>query len=126
MTATDELRGYALSVRNVALRTTSLCHEARRDLLDSAVRMEQAADTIESLRDRLQPVPAELDCIEDKSRWYELFGTPERAARTLADLQTCSLGFDLECDECAVYSLCQSGARNDRDALLEWLRSDEE
>lgn len=50
----DELRGYALSVRNVALRTTSLCHEARRDLLDSAVRMEQAADTIISLRDRLQ------------------------------------------------------------------------
>jgi hypothetical protein len=47
MTATDELRGYALSVRNIALRTTSLCHEARRDLLDSAVRMEQAADTIE-------------------------------------------------------------------------------
>lgn len=52
----DELRGYALSVRNVALRTTSLCHEARRDLLDSAVRMEQAADTIESLRDRLQDI----------------------------------------------------------------------
>ena len=58
------------------------------------------------------------------SRWHELFGTPERAARTLADLQTCSLGFDFECDECAVYSLCQSGARNDRDALLEWLRGD--
>lgn len=58
------------------------------------------------------------------SRHAELFGTPERAARTLADLQTCSLGFDLECDECAVYSLCQSGARNDRDALLEWLRGD--
>lgn len=50
----DELRGYALSVRNIALRTTNLCHEARRDLLDSAARMEQAADTITSLRDRLQ------------------------------------------------------------------------
>lgn len=58
------------------------------------------------------------------SRYSELFGTLERAARTLADLQTCSLGFDLECDECAVYSLCKSGARNDRDALLEWLRGD--
>lgn len=56
----------------------------------------------------------------------KLFGTPEKAARTLADLQTCSLGFDLECDECAVYSLCRSGARNDRDALLEWLRGESE
>lgn len=56
----DELRGYALSVRNVALRTTSLCHEARRDLLDSAVRMEQAADTIISLRDRLQESECEV------------------------------------------------------------------
>lgn len=71
-------------------------------------------------------IPAELDYIEDNSRYAELFGTPERAARTLADLQTCSLGFDLECDECAVYSLCQSGARNDCDALLEWLRGDAE
>lgn len=53
-----------------------------------------------------------------------LFGTPERAARTIADLQTCSLGFDIECDECAVCSLCQSGARNDRAALVEWLRGD--
>lgn len=60
------------------------------------------------------------------TRYERMFGTPERAARTLADLQTCSLGFDLECDECAVYSLCQSGARNDRDALLEWLRGDAE
>lgn len=59
-----------------------------------------------------------------KSRYSELFGTPERAARTLADLQTCSLGFDIECDECAVCSLCQSGARNDRAALVEWLRGE--
>ena len=59
-----------------------------------------------------------------ESNYSRLFGTPERAAQTLADLQTCSLGFDLECDECAVYSLCKSGARNDRDALLEWLRGD--
>lgn len=58
------------------------------------------------------------------TRWHDLFGTPERAARTLADLQTCSLGFDLECDECAVCSLCQSDARNDRDALLGWLRGE--
>lgn len=113
---TDELRGYALSVRNVALRTTSLCHEARRDLLDSAVRMEQAADTIESLMDRLQPVPAELDCIEDKSRWFQLFGTPERAARTLSAM--CA---EIEsCDHCEMKRTV--GGCGSYDALLEWLR----
>lgn len=39
-----------------------------------------------------------------KSRWYELFGTPEKAARTLAEDYT-------DCDY---------------DALLEWLRGDAE
>lgn len=66
----------------------------------------------------------EYKAVGEHSRWHDLFGTPERAVRTLADLQTCSLGFDLECDECAVYSLCKSGARNDRDALLGWLGGD--
>jgi hypothetical protein len=82
--------------------------------------MREAADTIECLRDRLQLVPAELDCIEDKSRWYELFGTPERAARTLengtplcgwCDTQTC----DKRGGECSLL---------DYDVLLEWLRGD--
>ena len=66
----DELRGYALSVRNVALRTTSLCHEARRDLLDSAVRMEQAADTIISLRDRLQDAELGRGTCKNKAPRY--------------------------------------------------------
>ena len=50
----DELRGYALSVQNTAINATNLDNGARMDLLDSAWRMNKAADTIESLLDRLQ------------------------------------------------------------------------
>ena len=90
---------------------------------DAVERMREAAYTIESLLDRLQPVPAELDYVEDKSRWHELFGTPERAARTTYDMHECSLGMPIECDDCAAKPICASGA-NDYDALLEWLRGD--
>ena len=61
-------------------------------------------------------VPVKLDFAEDKSRYAKLFGTPERAARTLAD----------NCDD---YNLC-GGCSADceshdcYDALLEWLRGE--
>lgn len=57
-----------------------------------------------------------------ESRWHKLFGTPERAARTLekgktlcawCDKQTCSTSGG----ECRIY---------DYDELLEWLRGDVE
>ena len=47
---------------------------------------------------------------DDKSRWHELFGTPERAARTIVDKE---LGYKLM--KCENYH-----------ALLEWLRGDTE
>ena len=66
-----------------------------------------------------ESVTAELDYIEDKSRWFELFGTPERAARTLANnchrdgcIACAAMGFD-----------CGGG---NYDALLEWLREEGE
>jgi hypothetical protein len=92
--------------------------------------MEQAADTIESLRDLLQPVPAELDCIEDKSRWFQMFGTPERAVRTIQDKM---LTYDLltQCDDCPYQTdecFKPSGkcAMDDYDTLLGWLRKETE
>lgn len=58
---------------------------------------------------------------DDKSRWFQLFGTPERAARTIAD--SCREN-DYECGGCpAVEAYCHNG---DYDALLEWLRGDTE
>lgn len=63
----------------------------------------------------------EIECADfvrkpdDKSRWYELFGTPERAARTLENLfANCNNGFCFAPEpEDATY-----------DAMLELLRGD--
>ncbi|MBQ9000497.1 MAG: hypothetical protein IJ087_01435 [Eggerthellaceae bacterium] len=119
----------------------------------AAFEMREAADTIESLRDRLQeserhyrinlevmgemchPEIVELmqECHAtqanyehckystdrgwcDTSKYAELFGTPERAARTLAD----------NCDDHNLCNGCPADCeRHDcYDALLEWMRGD--
>ena len=55
-----------------------------------------------------------------KSRWAELFGTPERAARTLSRFCT-----DCFCGDCATCGVPEwAGYRHDYDALLEWLSGD--
>lgn len=57
---------------------------------------------------------------DDKSRWYELFGTPERAARTLR--RFCA---DCFCGDCATCGVPEwADYTRDYDALLEWLRED--
>lgn len=53
------------------------------------------------------------------TRWHELFGTPEKAARTLLDV--CDNCGQDECSGCQVYELTRGGDL-DYDALLEWLR----
>ena len=78
--------------------------------------LREAADTIEGLRDRLQ----ELQDAGGESRYSELFGTPERAARTLEN------GSPL-CDWCDTNACEKRGGECslfDYDALLEWLRGD--
>ena len=80
----------------------------------AAHELNAAADTIEVQRDKLQGVIG--------TRYCELFGTPERAARTLekgktlcawCDKQTCSTSGG----ECRIF---------DYDALLEWLKGADE
>lgn len=66
----------------------------------AASEMREAADTIESLSDKLQGVMG--------TRYCELFGTPERTARTIVDRE---IGYRLM--KCEDYG-----------ALLEWLRGD--
>ena len=57
-----------------------------------------------------------------KSRWAKLFGTPERAARTLID--SCNDDYDYGCGGCPVARVnCKCG---DYYALLEWLRGEGE
>ena len=65
------------------------------------------------------------EAVDSHSRWHQLFGTPERAARTAYDMHECSLGMPIECDDCTAEPICKSGAK-DYDALIEWLRGESE
>ena len=87
-------------------------------LISSIDCMHEAADTIDALRKQIAKCQiAELKADYDTSRYFELFGTPERAARTLANLfANCNNGFCFAPEpEDATY-----------DALLELLRGDTE
>ena len=58
-----------------------------------------------------------------KSRWHELFGTPERAARTLARM--CQ-GIDT-CGTCPLFGTGLNHCKNDYTdfaSIAEWLRGD--
>ena len=62
----------------------------------------------------------------DTSRHAELFGTPERAARTLVDAMGCNR---VHCDDCRARAMCDVAAEcptldSSEYALLEWLRGD--
>lgn len=82
--------------------------------------LREAADTIESLRDRLQG----LQGVGGESRYSELFGTPVMAAETLIDM--CHSMAD--CSHCPMYAagvaFCDSGGYEGD--VLEWLRGDAE
>ena len=66
-----------------------------------------------------------LECIEDKSRWAQMFGTPERAARTSWYMLMCK---HVDCGECPIKDGCDIatdiGCDDGEAALLEWLRGD--
>ena len=85
--------------------------------------LREAADTITSLWNSLAASEAALNkaTVLNETRYQQLFGTPERAARTMALMCECSP----ECSFCLLQgravSICNNG---DRDALLEWLRGD--
>lgn len=59
---------------------------------------------------------------DGKSRWLELFGTPERAARTLE--RNCQN--QSTCGYCLMADKLQDAACGHYDLLLEWLRCDAE
>lgn len=81
------------------------------DLSKLYVMLREAADTIESLSDKLQGVMG--------TRYSELFGTPERAARTAVALNNRRV---VSCEDCAARGACRyDGCGDDYDALLEWL-----
>lgn len=57
-----------------------------------------------------------------ETNYERLFGTPERAARTLVD--SCNDDYDYGCGGCPIaHANCKCG---DYDTILKWLRSDAE
>ena len=61
---------------------------------------------------------------ESYSRWHELFGSPERAARTLARM--CAIG-DGSCAGCSMYEANLEHCKSDYThlkSIVEWLRGD--
>ena len=67
----------------------------------------------------------EYKAVDTQSRWFDMFGTPERAARTMA-------GKCGDCCECVIADYCEHGCDEgcllscacDYDALIEWLRGE--
>ena len=126
MSATDELRRL-LDERGVEwtkpksatefMQTTFLCNGWGIEVLERNIGLCATATNIFDTPERA--IAATLGS-NGKSRYSELFGTPERAAWTLAGIcERCEYGDCVTCGvpECVDYS-------HDYDALLEWLRGD--
>lgn len=65
------------------------------------------------------------ESIRGESNYERLFGTPERAARTLIQTSIACQDFYKRCTECPFYdtSICPNNfEEEDYDALLEWLK----
>ena len=74
-----------------------------------------------------QGVESTLECIEDKSRWAQMFGTPERAARTLEEFDLDQINWcrGTDCCESCLYEFDRYGcALPEGFSLLEWLGGD--
>jgi len=108
----DALRGRALVLRQ---------GDWSDGAADAAL-MGRAADAIE----KLEPHSNQLE----PSRWYQLFGTPERAARTLIDCDAfkdcacCPICHDEYGDTCEIPGDDCALVMRNYDALLEWLEGD--
>ena len=109
-----------LSIQIAKLRETA--EGIDWEIPEAAELLREAADTIESLRERLQ----ELQGVGGESRYTALFGTPERAARTLSKAFIACECDDTHCDACPLFDPITDDCNYTRDcvALLEWLRGD--
>ena len=136
--AANRMEEIGISVGHSSTASAFITH-------DAVERMREAADTIEGLQGRLQELQSEVNHwkveqthaysnwedahnrvkeleANNSTRWYELFGTPERAARTL--LKICDeVAY---CSECPMFWVCSKDKTpkfDDYDAFLKWLRS---
>ena len=136
-----------LSQQAKALRSWADQLAEREDEFGVVVRalvadLREAADTIESLRDSFneladkwasEKIKAEDYARENMmlkanngSRWFELFGTPEKAARALMEVFAMCNKPTIYCAKCPLSKApaCYGNDDGDYDAFLEWLRGD--
>ena len=69
----------------------------------------------------------EYKVVDTQSRWHELFGTPERAARTMGEFELDQINWcrGTDCCEKCPYEFDRYGCcLPDGFSLLEWLRGD--
>jgi len=75
-----------------------------------------------AIADELNAALGGGECESCDTRWHQLFGTPERAARVIVALNNCRV---VDCIDCWARGSCRYyGCGDDYDALLEWLRGD--
>ena len=79
----------------------------------------QDADMVDVLIELLKIKCLKLHEDVGKSRWHELFGTPERAARTIAAMMDKCSDRPHGCDGCLLFDVC-----DDEMVALEWLKQE--
>ena len=88
------------------------------DKLTMAKELRRMAASLEAQGDVLGIVP------NDGTRWHELFGTPERAVKTVVYMFGCKDFMPwVACKECPILGACEL-RHCDHDALLEWLKQE--
>lgn len=114
----DELRTLAGGMRKLYENSANLTRVQVAGLTTAVDAMREAADTIESLRDKLQ----EMQGVGGESNYTRLFGTPERTARTVLSLDYCCE----DCDKCPAFEICGLHSKFGRTVygMTEWLRGD--
>ena len=85
--------------------------------------MSKSSATEQIMYDEMMRVRKHGKYSPHESNYTRLFGTPERAARTLSVMQRCELGIIGNCDKCDMHDACMV-RDGDYDALLEWLGGD--
>lgn len=129
----SKLRECANNMRRIVANNHHLEKREADWLFSADTELRDAADTIESLRDRLQNLAFERgmnDALEalrrgecEDTRWYELFGTPERAARTVACIGACQR--DGDCHDCLMRGCPSCPVFEEGEGeypFLDWLR----
>ena len=129
----SEAAQVCVSEKGGGAMSGEVCGDDRFELIAKAKRKLLECTNIESSPEEVEVLDnilfrcwqmGWLDQLRE-NRWYQIFGTPERAAWTLMYVLACKDSRPwVSCGSCPILDGC--AVRSDgHDALLEWLRGDE-